>query len=69
VLSGTLHWSVGAAGSGAAEHVSPAGSFVLFPAGTLHRLWATEETVLQMTGIGPRTYVFLDPEKDPRAKH
>jgi quercetin dioxygenase-like cupin family protein len=68
VLSGTLHWSTGAAGSGAPEHVLPAGSFVLFPAGTPHRLWTTEETVLQMTGIGPRTYVYLNPTEDPRAK-
>lgn len=61
VLSGSLHWSCGAAGSGAAEHMAPAGSLVLFPAGTPHRLWSTEETVLQMTGIGPRTYVYLHP--------
>ena len=61
VLSGSLHWSCGAAGSGAPEHIAPAGSLVLFPAGTPHRLWSTEETVLQMTGIGPRTYVYLHP--------
>lgn len=69
VLSGALHWSCGDAGSGASEHVLPAGSFVVFPAGTPHRLWTTEETVLQMTGIGPRKYVFLHPEQDPRVQH
>lgn len=68
VLSGTLYWSTGAAGSGAPEHALPAGGYVVFPAGTPHRLWTTEETVLQMTGIGPRTYVYLDPAEDPRAK-
>ncbi len=68
VPSGTLHWSTGTAGSGAPEHVLPAGSFVLFPAGTLHRLWTTEETVVQMTGIGPRTYVYLDTAEDLRAR-
>jgi quercetin dioxygenase-like cupin family protein len=66
VLSGTLHWSTGAAGSGEPEHAAPARSFVLFPAGTPHRLWVTEETILQMTGGGPRTYVHLEPGKEPR---
>src|SRR5512139_228449 len=69
VLSGTLRWSTGAAGSDEPEHALPAGSYVVFPAGTPHRLWTTEETVIQMTGIGPRTYVYLNPEEDPRAKH
>lgn len=68
VLRGALHWSTGAAGSGAPEHVLPAGGYIVFPAGTPHRLWTTEETVLQMSGIGPRTYVYLDPAEDPRAK-
>lgn len=68
VLSGALHWSTGAAGSGAPEHVLPAGGYIVFPAGTPHRLWTTAETVLQMSGIGPRTYVYLDAAEDPRAK-
>jgi mannose-6-phosphate isomerase-like protein (cupin superfamily) len=68
VLSGALHWSTGAAGSGAPEHVLPAGGYVVFPAGTPHRLWVTEPAVLQMSGMGPRTYVYLDPTEDPRAK-
>jgi quercetin dioxygenase-like cupin family protein len=67
VLSGALHWSTGAAGSGASEQVAPAGSYLVFPAGTPHRLWATEETVLQMTGVGPRSYRCLVPADDPRA--
>lgn len=58
VISGEVHWSEGEAGSGAPEHVLPAGGFLVFPAGTPHRLWVTEETVLQMSGIGPRTYVY-----------
>ena len=67
VLSGTLHWSTGAEGSLEPEHVLPAGGFVLFPAGTPHRLWTTEETELQMTGIGPRVYQYLNDEKDTYA--
>lgn len=69
VLSGTLYWSMGEAGSGAPEHALQAGGYVAFPAGTPHRLWTTEETVLQMSGVGPRTYVYLKPEEDPRTQH
>jgi quercetin dioxygenase-like cupin family protein len=64
VLSGTLHWSAGAEDSLEPEHVLPAGGFVVFPAGTPHRLWTTEETELQMTGIGPRVYEYLENEED-----
>jgi quercetin dioxygenase-like cupin family protein len=69
VLSGTLYWSTGAAGSDAPEHGLPAGGYIVFPAGTPHRLRTTEETVIQMTGVGPRMYVYLDPAQDPRARH
>lgn len=69
VLSGTLYWSTGAPGSGEPEHALPAGGYVVFPAGTPHRLWTPEETVLQMTGIGPRTYVYFNPSDDRRMKH
>lgn len=67
VLSGSVHWSSGAAGSGAPEYMLTAGGFAPAPAGTPHRLWTTEGCVMQMTGIGPRTYVYLDPADDPRA--
>ena len=69
VLSGTLHWSAGARGSGEPEHALPAGAYAVFPAGMPHRLWTTEETVIQMSGVGPRTYVYFDPAEDPRARH
>lgn len=68
VLSGALHWSTGEKGSGAPEHILPAGSYVQFPAGTPHRLWTTEETEIQMTGIGPRTYEYFNKKDDRRTK-
>lgn len=68
VLSGTLHWSTGEDASDAPRHTMPAGGFTLIPAGTPHRLWVTEETILQLTGTGPRTYRYLNPEDDPRTR-
>ena len=68
VLSGSIHWSPGAAGTGAPEYTLTAGGFAPVRAGTPHRLWTTTEAcVLQMHGIGPRTYVYLNPADDPRA--
>lgn len=66
VLSGTLYWSTGAAGSGAPEHALAAGGYVVFPAGIAHRLWTREDTAVQVSGVGPRTYAYADPAEDPR---
>ena len=66
VLSGSIHWSSGESGSGAPEYVLTAGAFAPASAGTPHRLWTTEECVVQMSGIGPRTYIYFDPADDPR---
>jgi len=68
VLAGTLYWST-AAGSGAPAHALPAGGHVVFPAGTAHRLWTREDTVVQVSGVGPRSDAYPDPAEDPRATH
>lgn len=66
VISGALHISTGEPGSGEPEYVLPAGGFVLFPAGTPHRIWTTEATEIQMIGVGPRVYHYHNVEQDPR---
>lgn len=66
VLSGVVHWSTGAADSGEPEHTLAAGDYAVFPAGTPHRLWTRGEAILQVTGNGPRAYVYADPAEDPR---
>lgn len=66
VISGSVHWSSGEAGSDAPEFLVRAGGFAPALAGTPHRLWTTEPCVLQMSGIGPHTYVYLNPADDPR---
>jgi len=60
VLSGATYWSAGAAGSGTPEHLLTAGGYAFAPAGTAHRIRAVEDSVLQMSGTGPRTYVYLN---------
>jgi quercetin dioxygenase-like cupin family protein len=44
----------------------PAGSFIHLPAGMPHYLWAAEETIVQINGVGPFNVVYLDPADDPR---
>ena len=59
VLSGAIQFSAGSARSGAPEHTLTAGGFVLTPAGIPHRLLAVEDSILQMSGIGPHKYVYV----------
>lgn len=66
VLSGAIRWSAGEPGRELPEYVLTAGCFAFVPAGVPHRIVAVEDTVLQMSGIGPRIYVYLDPADDPR---
>ena len=67
VISGAIHWSSGEAGSDAPEYLLTAGAFAPTLAGTPHRLWSAEPCVIQLTGVGPRTYVYLNPADDPRS--
>lgn len=68
VLSGVVYWSSGKAGSGAPEFRVTAGGFVGTPAGTPHRLWVTEPSIIQLNGFGPRSYVYIDQAEDPRIR-
>lgn len=68
VLSGTISWSSGAGGSDAPEYVLTPGAFVMTPAGMPHRIVAVEESILQLSGIGPRTYRYVNAADDPRVK-
>jgi len=36
------------------------------PAGMKHFAWTTGETVVQLSGIGPQSINYLNPEDDPR---
>ncbi len=68
VLSGAIRFSHGSAGKDAEERLLPAGSFVLTPAAMPHRIVAVEDSVIQLSGIGPRTYRYLNADDDPLAQ-
>jgi quercetin dioxygenase-like cupin family protein len=42
------------------------GSFVHLPAGMAHFAFATEETVVQINGMGPFDVKYVDPKDNPR---
>ena len=44
------------------------GGFVLVPKGVQHFAWASEETVIQLHGVGPQSITYGNPADDPRKK-
>ena len=44
----------------------PAGGFGVMPIGTRHFAWTTEESVIQIHGIGPWGITYVNPADDPR---
>ncbi len=61
VVSGTFNLGIGQKFDATKGTVMPVGSFVVIQAGLSHYGWGTEETVLQIQGIGPRVKVFVEP--------
>jgi quercetin dioxygenase-like cupin family protein len=45
-----------------------AGGYSFVGTGLAHNAWFTEDTVLQLHGMGPQGITYIDPAKDPRKK-
>jgi anti-sigma factor ChrR (cupin superfamily) len=69
VLSGAFSVGVGEKFDPRAGHELPVGGFVSIPPNHPHFAWAgSEETVVQVHGVGPTDLTFVDPADDPRRK-
>jgi len=68
IISGTVHMGMGKRPDADKVKTLPAGSFVIIPAGVPHFVWAEEETVVQIHGVGPWGVTYADPATDPRNK-
>jgi quercetin dioxygenase-like cupin family protein len=69
VLSGTFYIGVGEKFDPASGQKLPAGGFASIPATHPHFAWTTtEETVVQVHGVGPTDLTFVNPADDPRKK-
>ena len=60
VISGTFNLGVGEKFDSTNGNVLPAGSFIVIQPGFAHYGWGTDETVLQLHGIGPWGLVFVN---------
>jgi len=68
VLSGTLHLGVGDTFDQAKLKALPAGSISIMEPKMNHFAWTSEETVVQLSGMGPWGVTFVNPADDPRKK-
>jgi quercetin dioxygenase-like cupin family protein len=68
VLSGVFHIGFGDTFDESKAQVVKSGGFVLVPKGVQHFAWASQETVIQLHGVGPQSITYLNPVDDPRKK-
>jgi quercetin dioxygenase-like cupin family protein len=65
VLSGTINFGMGDTFDAAKLKPMRAGSFIVMPVGTNHFVETSEETVIQVHGVGPWGVKYVNPEDDP----
>ncbi len=67
VLSGAVRYGQGNKLDPNAEKTLGAGGFAATPAEVGHWVSFDDDTVIQVTGVGPWNVTYLDPRDDPRA--
>ena len=68
VISGTFSMGMGETADQGKAQPLPAGSFFALPPGTAHYVFIDEETVVQISTVGPWELTYIDPANDPRQK-
>jgi quercetin dioxygenase-like cupin family protein len=68
VLSGSFNIGTGEKLDQSKGSSIKAGGYSYVPKGMPHYAWFTEETVLQLHGLGPQGVTYVNPEDDPRKK-
>ena len=68
VLSGTFYASTGDSFDPAKGKAMSAGSFVALPGKMPHFAYTKEETIIQVTAMGPWTLTYVNAADDPRNK-
>ena len=68
VLSGTYNFGTGDKFDKEKTKALLPGSTVIIQPKTNHFIWTSEETVIQVHGVGPQDLNFVDPADDPRKK-
>lgn len=69
VLAGVFSIGLGEKFDQSKAHELPVGGFAAVPANHPHYAWAgSQETVVQVHGVGPTDLTFVNPADDPRKK-
>ena len=68
VLSGSFNIGTGDKLDQTKGTLVKAGGYSYVAKGMTHYAWFTEDTVLQLHGMGPQGITYVDPTKDPRKK-
>jgi quercetin dioxygenase-like cupin family protein len=68
VISGTFRLGMGETADPGQTQPLPAGSFFALPPATAHYVFIDEETVIQISTVGPWGLTYVNPEDDPRQK-
>jgi quercetin dioxygenase-like cupin family protein len=68
VITGSIHVGMGLKLDETKGEKIATGGYALMPKGMPHYLWISEPTVLQVHGIGPIEFLYVDPADDPRKK-
>jgi quercetin dioxygenase-like cupin family protein len=65
VLSGTMYLGMGDKLDPARGQVLNTGGYLHLPKGAHHYEWSPEDTVIQLSGVGPVGMTYLNPADDP----
>jgi quercetin dioxygenase-like cupin family protein len=68
VISGTFGLGMGETADQSKAQPLPAGSFFALPPGEAHYVFIDEETVIQISTVGPWGLTYVNPKDDPRPK-
>ncbi|MES2046769.1 MAG: cupin domain-containing protein [Pseudomonadota bacterium] len=68
VISGTFHMGTGDQLDTAKGSALTAGSVAIMQPKTTHYAWTTQETIVQVHGVGPWGINYVNPADDPRKK-
>ena len=66
VISGTFRLGMGGTADQRKAQTLPAGSFFALPPGMAHYVFIDEETVVQISTVGPWGLTYINPKDDPR---
>jgi quercetin dioxygenase-like cupin family protein len=68
VISGMFHFGIGDKFDETKGTALKPGGFAQAPKGIKHFAWASQETVIQLHGMGPQNLIYANDADDPRKK-